>query len=66
MVRTHHWWQEYTSAGYVELIQTHQNHILLPEAERGELLTAVGGAIDRAGGVIRLPFGTRICLARRC
>jgi SAM-dependent methyltransferase len=65
MLRTHHWSQEYTSAEYVELIQTHQDHILLPEAERGELLTAVGGAIDRAGGVIRLPFGTRVCLARR-
>jgi trans-aconitate methyltransferase len=66
MVRTQYWWQEYTSAGYVELIQTHQDHILLPDAERSELIAAVGRAIDRAGGVMRLPFGTRICLARRC
>ncbi len=66
VVKTFPWGQEYTSSEYLRLLQTHQDHILLREAGRRELLAAVGRAIDRAGGVLRMPFATRLCLATRC
>jgi SAM-dependent methyltransferase len=65
MVRTYPWSQRYTSDGYARLLQTHQDHILLEPAARGELLSVVRAAIDAAGGIIELPLTTRLCLARR-
>jgi SAM-dependent methyltransferase len=64
-VRVYPWSLQYTSAGYATLLQTHQDHILLPDAERGALLAAVTDAIDAAGGVLRLRLVTRVCLATR-
>jgi hypothetical protein len=46
-------------------LQTHQDHILLEPAARGELLSAVRAAVEAAGGIIELPLTTRLCLARR-
>jgi trans-aconitate methyltransferase len=66
MVRTHAWTQAYPSAEYVELLQTHQDHILLAAPERRRLLAAVSEAIDRQGaGKLTMPFVTRVCLAKR-
>jgi SAM-dependent methyltransferase len=64
-VRTYPWSQGYTSDGYTRLLQTHQDHILLEPAARGELLSAVRAAVEAAGGIIELPLTTRLCLARR-
>jgi SAM-dependent methyltransferase len=64
-VRKHPWSATYSTAGYLELLQTHQDHILLESAARERLLAAVAAAIDATGGEIVLSFVTRLCLARR-
>ncbi len=64
-VRKHPWNATYSTAEYLELLQTHQDHILLAPATRERLLAAVAAAIDAAGGEIVLSFVTRLCLARR-
>jgi protein-L-isoaspartate O-methyltransferase len=64
-VRKHPWSEVYSSAAYLELLQTHQDHILLEPVARERLLAAVAAAIDAAGGEIVLSFVTRLCLARR-
>jgi protein-L-isoaspartate O-methyltransferase len=64
-VRKHPWSCSYSTAEYLELLQTHQDHILLEPATRERLLAAVAAAIDAAGGEIVLSFVTRLCLARR-
>jgi SAM-dependent methyltransferase len=65
-VTTHPWSQPYTSAEYVDLVQTHQDHILLPAEERRSLLAAIAAAIEGAGGgTLTMPFVTRVCLATR-
>jgi protein-L-isoaspartate O-methyltransferase len=63
-VRMHPWSCSYSTTAYLELLQTHQDHILLGPA-RERLLAAVAGAIDATGGEIVLSFVTRLCLARR-
>ncbi len=65
-VTTHPWAQPYTSAEYVELLQTHQDHILLAAGDRRLLLAAITAAIeDEGGGTVTMPFVTRVCLATR-
>jgi trans-aconitate methyltransferase len=65
-VTVHVWSQPYSSAQYVQLLQTHQDHILLSAAVRGRLLAEIAAVIeDAAGGVLVLPLVTRVCLARR-
>jgi SAM-dependent methyltransferase len=64
-VRLFEWRQDYASARYVELLQTHQDHILLGEGDRARLLAGVARAIDDAGGTLTLPLVTHVCLARR-
>jgi SAM-dependent methyltransferase len=65
-VTTHPWSQPYTSTEYVELLQTHQDHILLAPEEQRSLLAAIAAAIEReGGGTLMLPFVTRVCLAMR-
>jgi SAM-dependent methyltransferase len=59
------WSQTYTSQEYVALLQTHQDHILLPDAKRSLLLGAVARGIDGDGGSLELPLTTYVCLARR-
>lgn len=54
----------YTSGEYVELLQTHSDHILLYPDVREQLLEAVASVIDSHGGVLRLPSPTILCLAR--
>lgn len=63
--RLHRWANPYTSHEYVDLLQTHQDHILLGPAARRRLLEAVAAAVDAAGGAFELPLVTHVCLARR-
>jgi SAM-dependent methyltransferase len=66
LVTTHSWSQPYTSTAYVELLQTHQDHILLEPDQQPLLLTAIAAAIEsEGGGTLTLPFVTRVCLATR-
>ena len=65
-VKAHAWTQSYTSAEYVELLQTHQDHILLAAPRRRRLLAAIADVIERQGaGTLTMPFVTRVCLATR-
>jgi uncharacterized membrane protein len=64
-VRLLRWQQDYTSTRYVELLQTHQDHILLGDADRTRLLERIEQTIEKAGGTLSLPLVTHLCLARR-
>ncbi|MGO9487509.1 MAG: class I SAM-dependent methyltransferase [Solirubrobacteraceae bacterium] len=64
-VREHRWSRRYTATEYLELICTHQDHILLPLERREALLAAVGEVIERAGGGFAMHYVTSACLARR-
>jgi SAM-dependent methyltransferase len=64
-VRAFAWSQTYTSAAYVALLGTHQDHILLSDGDRARLLDAVKRGIDDDGGSLELPLVTYVCLARR-
>jgi SAM-dependent methyltransferase len=64
-IRAFPWPQSYTGAAYVDLLQTHQDHILLADRDRAVLLDAVRRAIGDAGGALKLPLVTYVCLARR-
>jgi SAM-dependent methyltransferase len=66
VVKAHAWTQAYTSAEYAELLQTHQDHILLAVSQRRRLLAAITDAIEvEGGGTLTMPFVTRVCLATR-
>jgi hypothetical protein len=63
--QTYQWAKKYTAEDYTALLRTHQDHILLDDAGRAELLEAVAAAIDSAGGQLTLPLTTYVCLATR-
>ncbi len=63
-VHAHPWSARYSAAEYCELIETHQDHILLAPIDKARLLSAVSQAVEVAGG-IDIDFVTRLCLARR-
>jgi hypothetical protein len=46
-------------------LETHQDHILLADDRRADLLRAVGRTIADAGGMLTLPVVTYVCLAIR-
>jgi hypothetical protein len=65
-VTVHAWSQPYPSVAYVELLATHQDHILMSTDDRRSLLAAITAAIDdEGGGALTMPFVTRVCLAAR-
>ena len=63
-VRQFDWSERYAASAYTDLLQTHQDHILLGAEARAALLSAVERSIDDAGGDIELPLTTYVCLAR--
>jgi len=65
LVREHHWSRKYSTTAYLELLQTHQDHILLEPAQQQLLLSGLSRVIDGAGGDIKVDFLTRLCIARR-
>lgn len=54
----------YTTAEYLDLLQTHSDHILLAGDLRERLLRALGMVIDDHGGILELDTPTILCLAR--
>jgi SAM-dependent methyltransferase len=62
--RSYSWIEAYTSEQYVELLQTHSDHIVLADAQRRALVDAVAGVIDRHGGTLTLEYVTALWLAR--
>jgi SAM-dependent methyltransferase len=63
-VRDYEFVAAYSTAQYVELLQTHSDHIVLESGQRHALLEGIAAVIDGAGGVLDLPYATRLCLAR--
>jgi len=59
------WSTTYATEEYLALLQTHQDHILLDDAERTRLLDAIRRAVDAGGGRLELPLVTYVCLSRR-
>ncbi len=59
------WTCTYSAGEYVELVGTHQDHILLGAADRASLFAAISQTIDQAGGRLEISYVTRLCLARR-
>jgi SAM-dependent methyltransferase len=64
-VQTHAWSLPYSAGQYIDLLQTHQDHILLENGPRSQLLRAVAAAIEENGGILTMPFVTHACLASR-
>jgi SAM-dependent methyltransferase len=62
--RGYTWTQQYSSAEYCSLLQTHSDHILLGPERLGALLDAVAGVIDAHGGTIPVSYATVLLLAR--
>jgi SAM-dependent methyltransferase len=65
-IRHYDWPCKYATGEYLELIQTHSDHIVLAEHKRQQLLAAVATVIDGdGGGQITLTYRTYLWLARR-
>ena len=64
-VHSHHWQQTYTTAGYLELLGTQSDHVLLDLATREALFESVGRLLDDIGGEVTVPYVTHLFLARR-
>ncbi len=60
-----HWSLVRSADAYVELLGTHQDHILARAERRDALMAAIAETIDRSGAPMTLPTTTRLCLARR-
>jgi SAM-dependent methyltransferase len=56
------WDLDYTAAEYTEMLSTHSDHHLLPDAQRDALMQSVARVIDEAGGTITLRYETMLVL----
>jgi hypothetical protein len=63
-VRSYDWSQAYSTAEYLELIQTHSDHIVLGPERLGALVQAVGEVLDGAGGGFTLDYAALLLLVR--
>jgi SAM-dependent methyltransferase len=58
------WSQDYATEEWVELLDTHSDHALLPDAQRVELLDAVRRVVDDVGGgTVTYPYRTFLAYA---
>ena len=64
-VITYPWTCTYSAREYVELVGTHQDHILLEASDRARLFEAIKRTIAGVGGCLEISYVTRLCLARR-
>lgn len=62
--RSYPWSRAFTPAQYTDLLRTHSNHRLLPEAQREALHAAVRQAIERQGGRAEVRYEAHLYLAR--
>lgn len=64
-VRLYPWTQAYTTARYLELLDTYSDHALLAADQRAPLYEALAAAIERRGGVLEMPYVSMAFVARR-
>jgi SAM-dependent methyltransferase len=62
--RSYSWSEPYTTGSYLELLQTHSDHIVLEEPARSRLFDAIAAVIDGHGGTFELPYDTDLWMAR--
>jgi SAM-dependent methyltransferase len=62
--RHHPWSQRYRADDYVDLLRTHSDHNLLPDAQRESLLAAVREAVAQGGGSYEVAYDGHLYLAR--
>jgi len=65
VVRSYDWRATYSTEQYVELLQTHSGHRLLPARQLEALLDGVAAVIDEAGGAKEVPYDCRLWAAPR-
>jgi SAM-dependent methyltransferase len=65
-VRSYDWSIRYSATGYVELLHTHSDHMLLAHEERRRLFDAIEATIGSLGGELELAYVTDLHLARAC
>lgn len=64
--RRHVWLRQFTTATYIDELNTYSGHIALPETDRAALLACIAAHIDRDyGGAITKAYLTEIAVARR-
>lgn len=64
--RRHVWLRRFTTATYVDELNTYSGHIALPEADREALLACIAERIERDyGGVITKAYLTEVAVALR-
>lgn len=56
--RTYAWTQEYSTDEWVELVQTHSNHVVLPAAQRAALVADLRDVLDANGGRLEVGYRT--------
>jgi hypothetical protein len=63
----HHyaWTERYDTAAYVELLQTHSDHRMLPPEQLAALLQAVAAVIEHTGAELIYPYRTDLLTLRR-
>jgi len=64
-LRTYPWTHQYSREEWLDQLGTHSDHIALEPEQRAQLYHAVGAAIDRLGGSIRLDYVTELISAQR-
>jgi SAM-dependent methyltransferase len=63
--RSYAWCEDYSTARYLELLQTQSDHRMLHEDNRHRLLHALAAVITGAGGAVTVSYDTKLYLARR-
>jgi SAM-dependent methyltransferase len=63
--RTFDWDTTYDRGEWLELIATHSDHLVLPDAQRAALLEAIGDVIDDFGGSVACHYSTLLMFATR-
>jgi SAM-dependent methyltransferase len=63
-VHSYDWSHDYSTSEYLDVIQTHSDHIVLGPEQLARLLDAVGEVLDGAGGSFRLEYTALLLLAR--
>ena len=63
--REYPWHAEYSAGEFVDLIQTHSDHRILPEAQRRAVLDGIRAAIEASGGTYPVDYLAVLCIAHR-
>ena len=61
---SYRWSVAYSVEGWLDLLNTHSDHRLLPEARRSALLDRVAEALNGRGGAFEMAYETQLYLAR--